>query len=98
MSATVTIDNPVLYYGYTLDQKAKITVADFELWNHPLSVEARKLLGLNQFCDELCWDNSGLTDDMSVRLMNSLRHFEKIKVRVEQELDAPPDAPGGPEA
>lgn len=61
-------------------EKAKKTVADYELWNHPLSVEARKLLGLNQFCDELCWDNSGLTDDMSVRLMNSLRHFEKIKV------------------
>ena len=61
-------------------EKAKKIVSDYELWNHPLSVKARKLLGLNQFCDELRWDKSGLTDNMSARLRNSLIHFKRIKV------------------
>ena len=60
-------------------EKAKKIVADYEFWNHPLTIEARKQFELNQFCDELKWSNSGLMDGMSVRLCNALKHLH-IKV------------------
>ena len=60
-------------------KEAKKIVADYEFWNHPLNVEARKQSELNQFCDELEWSNSGLMDGMSVRLCNALKRLH-IKV------------------
>ena len=60
-------------------KKAKKIIADYEFWNHPLTVEARKQLGLNQFCDELQRGNSGLEDGMSIRLLNALGRLH-IKV------------------